>query len=61
MKINPKVTGALAWTGLVLVLAVPAVLVGTVLSALLPARRAATLRPAAVLRSECPGRRARPG
>lgn len=25
MKINPKVTGALAWTGLVLVLAVPAV------------------------------------
>ena len=24
MKINPKVTGALAWTGLVLVLAVPA-------------------------------------
>jgi putative ABC transport system permease protein len=41
---------AIPW--LVLVLAVPAVLVGTVLSALLPARRAATLRPAAVLRSE---------
>ena len=24
MKINPKVTGALAWTGLVVVLAIPA-------------------------------------
>jgi ABC-type lipoprotein release transport system permease subunit len=36
----------------VLVVAVPAVLLGTVLVALLPARRAATLRPAEVLRSE---------
>ena len=41
---------AIPW--LVLVLAVPLVLVGTVVAALLPARRAATLRPAAVLRSE---------
>jgi len=36
----------------VLALAVPTVLVGTVVAALLPARRAATLRPSAVLRSE---------
>ena len=41
---------AVPW--LVLVLSVPVVLVGTVLAAVLPARRAATLRPAAVLRSE---------
>ena len=41
---------AVPW--LVLVVAVPAVLLGTVLVALLPARRAATLRPAEVLRSE---------
>jgi hypothetical protein len=41
---------AVPW--LVLVAAVPAVLVGTALVALLPARRAATLRPAEVLRSE---------
>jgi len=41
---------AVPW--LVLVVAVPAVLVGTALVALLPARRAATLRPAEVLRSE---------
>jgi putative ABC transport system permease protein len=41
---------AVPW--LVLVVAVPAVLVGTALVALVPARRAATLRPAEVLRSE---------
>jgi len=41
---------AVPW--LVLVVAVPAVLIGTALVALLPARRAATLRPAEVLRSE---------
>ena len=41
---------AVPW--LVLVLSVPLVLVGTVVAALLPARRAATLSPAAVLRSE---------
>ena len=41
---------AVPWT--LLLAAVPVVLIGTVLVALLPARRAATLRPAAVLRSE---------
>lgn len=41
---------AVPW--LLLLVAVPVVLVGTVVIALLPARRAATLRPAAVLRSE---------
>ena len=41
---------AVPW--LVLLAAVPAVLVGTVVVALLPARKAATLRPAEVLRSE---------
>ena len=41
---------AIPW--LLLVVAVPAVLIGTALVALLPARRAATLRPAEVLRSE---------
>jgi putative ABC transport system permease protein len=41
---------AIPW--LVLVLAVPAVLAGAVVAAFLPARRAASLRPAVVLRSE---------
>jgi ABC-type antimicrobial peptide transport system permease subunit len=41
---------AVPWT--LLVAAVPGVLVGSAVVALLPARRAATLRPAAVLRAE---------
>jgi putative ABC transport system permease protein len=41
---------AVPW--LVLVVSVPVVLIGTAVVALLPARRAATLRPAEVLRSE---------